>query len=831
MKLNLYPVLLLILFIFTFPDFSIAQSAPGEVQRQATITGTIVDKDNRAPLEYATVVLTNTETQDVTGGVTGPEGTFEIEAPAGTYNVRFEYISYKPVVMENQQLKGKRDFGIISLALDVAQLEAVEVTGERTTVEVRLDKKIYNVGKDLTTSGAVITDALQNIPSVAVDVEGNISLRGNENVRILINGRPSALAGFGSTEALRQLPADAIERVEVITSPSARYDAEGTAGILNIILKREKTLGVNGTVNMNIGYPASGQVTSNFNFRTDKFNIFNTLGYSYREPPGNGFFDNQYFQGLYSRIIEDRAINRRDKGFNINLGAEYFITEKQSVTASFFTRLSDEQDNTTNDTQRFIDGDLATSTLRSETENEDDKSWQVSLNYRNRFNDDGHQLTADLQYSYDDEDVNTDIFENNTFPNDLLVAQERVFETEKQDDWLIQADYVLPMGDRQFEAGYRGTFETEVNDYQLDSLDRASGEFVTNLNLTNVFTYTENVNAFYTQYGDKFGKFQVLLGLRLENTQLKGKVESDIPDANLEEELGFDFDTDFDRNYLGLFPTVNLVYEFNERENISLGYNRRINRPRGWFINPFPSRSSRTNIFQGNPDLDPAFANAFDLGYLRRWESITLTGSVYYQRETNSFERIQEDTGVTTPDGINIIRTIPINLSTNQRYGGETGVLWNPSKKLRFNGSFNIFKFITDGFYNGTDFGAENLSYFARFSSKVTLPAKIEWQTNMFYRGPSQNAQTETEGIFSLNLALSKDVLNDNGTLTFNVSDLFNSRKRRSFTVTDQFISDSEFQWRERQFTLSFIYRFNRSKRDDGRGRRGEDYDDDGGEF
>ena len=284
----------------------------------------------------------------------------------------------------------------------------------------------------------------------------------------------------------------------------------------------------------------------------------------------------------------------------------------------------------------------------------------------------------------------------------------------------------------------------------------------------------------------------------------------------------------FHKNYLGLFLTLNLIYELSEKENFSIGYNRRINRPRGFFINPFPSRSSRTNIFQGNPDLDPAFANAYDLGYLKRWEKLTLTSSVYLQKETNSFERIQEETGQVTSDGINIIRTLPINLSTNQRIGAELGLMYSPEKWLRLNGSFNFFQFETEGTFNGIDYGAKNTSWFSRFSSKVTLPGKIDWQTNGFYRGPSQNSQTESKGIFSLDLAFSKDVFKDNGTISFNVSDLLNSRKRRSFTDTmdglnddSYFTSDSEFQWRQRQFTLAFIYRINEKKKNERRGNNG----------
>ncbi|MDO6807754.1 TonB-dependent receptor [Zobellia galactanivorans] len=798
------------------------QRPQGQERQPIKITGTVLDKDNGDPLEYATLVLQSVDNPEkVTGGITDIDGKFSVETLPGKYNISVEYISYKTYKLPNQLLKESTDLGTVKLALDVAQLEGVEVVGEKTTVEVRLDKKIYNIGKDLTTSGATISDALNNVPSVNVDVEGAISLRGNENVRILINGKPSALAGFGSTDALRELPADAIEKVEVITSPSARYDAEGTAGILNIVLKREKTLGFNGSVSVNIGYPSQSSMSVNANLRTNKFNVFNTLGYRYNESPGHAFYENSYNDGQYDQINENRDYTRSGKGFNNNFGVEYFFNEKSSLTGSFFMRFQDGDDLTENYSDYFESGLLTRKSFREEIELEDEENYQFSLNYVNNIDDDGQKLTADLQYSNGDEVENSTIDDNNTFPNTSLNTLESIYQNEIDDEYLVQADYVLPMGDAQFEVGYRGTFEREITDYKLDSLNRSTNQFVTNEDLTNKFTYQENVNALYTQYGNKFGKFSFLAGLRLENTQLKGEVTSDFDTSAIEDALGEDVDLNFDKNYLGLFPTLNLIFEIGEMENISLGYNRRINRPRGRFINPFPSRASRANIFQGNPDLDPAYSNSFDLGYLKRWDKLTLTSSVYYKRETNSFEYIQEATGQTTTDSVRIIRSLPINLSSNERIGAEAGVLYNPKKWLRLNGSVNFFQFSSEGEHNGTDYGTDNTSWFARFSSKVSLPEKIEWQTNAFYMGPRQNSQTETKGMLSLNLAFSKDIMKDKGTVSLNVSDLLNSRKRQSYTVSDDFTSRSEFQFRPRSINLSFRYRINQSKDRDRKNGRG----------
>ena len=801
-------------FLLFFIFISVILSAQTAQNTEVIVTGNIVEEGTNLALEYATIAFINQSGDIVNGGISDTKGNYSITVPAGVYTIQFEFISYKTKSLTDRSLFKNTKLPPVSLAIDSESLDEVLIRAETTEVQIRLDKKIYNIGKDLTTSGANVGEALNNIPSVTVDIEGAISLRGNENVRVLINGKPSAIAGFGSTDALRQLPADAIERVEVITSPSARYDAEGTAGILNIILRKEKTLGLNGSFTANYGFPLQSGLTTNFNLRTDKFNIFNTSGIRYQKSPGNATYENRYFSPSVQNpmLREDRVYDRLNEGFNTNLGVEYFITDASSITAIGFFRTGKNKTVTTNNTSEFTAAnDLALTTVRTETETEDDKSYQFSLNYVNNFNEKGHKLTVDFQYENGAETEQSLIGEVMTFPNNLRLSSEDIINKEDQEEYLVQADYVLPLGENaQFEAGYRGTFEESTTDYVLFQEVGTSGAFVRNDSLSNIFTYNENVNAVYSQYGNKFGNFSFLLGLRLENTELKGKVDAE----NLITTEGTEINLNFDKNYVGLFPTVNLIYELAKDEDITLGYNRRINRPRSWYINPFPSRSSEANVFQGNPDLNPAFASAFDLGYLKRWgRKITLSTSVYYQYETDSFERVQEDTGLSTQNGVPIIRTIPINLSTNSRYGFEAGLLYNPKKWLRFNGSFNFFKFVTEGTFNNVDYGNEDTSWFARGSVKITLPGNVDWQTNGSYRGPRNNSQTTSQGIFSLNLALSKDIMDDNGTLAFNVSDLLNSRKRKSFTETDTFTSNSEFQWRERQFRLTFTYRFNEKKK------------------
>ncbi|WP_298423578.1 outer membrane beta-barrel family protein [uncultured Kordia sp.] len=803
-------LLFLLFFIGTIP---IVFAQKGNTVKKVTITGKVFDKTTNQPLEYATIIFQDVaKKKPVTGGITNGKGEFSIVVNADTYNIKVEFISFKTQEIKGKPLLKDTSLGSFFLTEDLESLKAVEVIAEKTTVEIKLDKKIYNVGKDLTVRGGTVSDVLDNVPSVSVDVEGNVSLRGNENVRILINGKPSGLVGLNSTDALRQLPAEAIEKVEIITSPSARYDAEGTAGILNIILRRSKLQGINGAITTNVSYPKGYGVSGNINYRTGDFNFFTTSGYNHREVPGNSNTFTEYFNGDDPNTFlgEDRTFDRIRKGFNSNFGVEWYINKSTSLTASLVYRNSDNESSTVNTLTQFDSGlNITNQSSRFDPETEDDKTIQYALNFDKNFKKSGHKLTVDFQYESSSEAENSFISVDN-------ILAEQVATVEDQDRILLQTDYTVPLSETaQFEFGYRGNFLDLNTDYLVAFLE--GDDFVSDTNLSNVLNYREYVNAFYSQYGNKVDKFSFLLGLRMESTRI---TVDQLTSGSLDK-----------KNYVGLFPTINLGYEITENQSITLGYNRRIRRPRSRFINPFPSRSSITNVFQGNPDIDPSYSNGIDLGYLNRFGKLTLNTSIYFQRATDVFNFISEDTGQTTilnGEEVPIIRRTPINLARNDRYGFEFTLTYNPSRKWRVNGNFNLFQSINRGDFNGTNFDAENLSWFVRINNKVTLPAGIDWQTRLFYRGPSEDAQNIRKGLFSANLAFSKDLFKDKASIAFNVSDVFNSRKRQSESFTDTFNSEGEFQWRERTFNLSFTYRFNQKKKRQ-RGNGGQNFNDEGG--
>ncbi len=735
--------------------------------------------------------------------MTDQKGKFIIEVPEGRYTISYEFLSFKTITLNNVEINSNMTLETVRLEEDAETLEEVELIAEKSTMEIKLDRKIYNVGKDMTVKGGTASDVLDNIPSVTVDADGVVSLRGNENVRILINGKPSGLIGINDTEALRQFPADAIAKVEVITSPSARYDAEGTAGILNIILRRDKIKGFNGVVTGNLGYPERYGFSTSLNYRLKKVNFFTNIGYSYRNSPGLASYETEYFSPTATYNYTDQNIDYQRSGDNLNanIGLEYYIAKESSITGSFLYRNSDRIRESENTTNGYSESDeLVNTSLRNEYETSDDNVYQFDLNFLHNFKKDGHKLDIDFQFQDNTDLENSLITNEELFPDEFDKPSQKIIADELQNRILIQTDYVLPMkSDQQLELGFRVNINDQETDYQYFNEDE-DGDFIINDSLTNLFEYDEKVSAAYAQYGNKIGKFSALLGLRFENSDI------DIRST------GKEIDSVVTKNYNNLFPTVNLVYELSETENVTLGYNSRIRRPRSRFINPFPSQSSQTNIFQGNPDLDPSISNGLDAGYYKRWEKVTFNTSIYYSHATDIFQFIRTDTGETTPDGIPIIRTSPINLNTDDRYGWEFSANYTPKKSWRFNGSFNYYNSSTEGEYEGVDYGSSYNSWFARLTSKILLPAKIDWQTSMMFRGPRQNSQSKSKSSFMMNMAFSRDVLKGNGTFVFNVDDLFNTRKRITETSTDTFYQYSEFQWRQRQFRLSFTYRLNQKK-------------------
>ena len=832
MKKLKFAISLLLLFVSVL---SFAQERPQG--KKVIISGKITEKVSGTPLGYATVSLSKSTSPDVpvAGSLADENGDFKIEVNAGTYDIKFEFISYKSLELKSQVLEDNKNLGKISLDLDAEMLDAVEIRAERSTVEIKLDKKVYNVGSDMIVKGGSVSDVLDNVPSVSVDVEGNVSLRGNENVRILIDGRPSG--GVNIADVLKLLPADSVDKVEVITNPSARYDAEGGGGILNIILKKGKNQGINGTVTLSTGDPANHGFTGTVNYKTENFNLFTTQGYSYRKGPGNFLNDTEYLDeetGATTGFLNERRNNERlNKSYNGSFGFDWYLNKSTTWTNTVgYRRSTGGNPEDVIQYKYFADRSLESITNRFNNEDSKDTNLDFSSNFIKKFAKEGHQLTVDFLVSQSKDNDISGISSITTPANAGLTesTDQRTANLQNQDRTMIQADYVLPLGEKsQFEAGYRGNFTNILTDYAVEDLE--GGLWQNNERYTNTLEYNENINALYTSFGSKVNKFSYLLGLRWEDTNI------DINQFTTEK-----YST---KKYNNFFPSAFVAYEFSEGTSISLSYSRRISRPRSRSINPFSSLSSNINQFRGNPDLDASLSDAFDLGFLKKWSQFTFNTSMYFTR-TNDAVQFVRNVETNEQTGVDILVTSPRNVGIEDRFGFEFTLAYTPYKWWKLNSNFNLFRNQTKGNYTYSifddlgqsvdvtqDFNNTAYSWFARINSRINFPLGIDWQTNATYNAPQTNAQGKSKGIISANMAFSKDVLKDKATIALNVNDLFNSRKRISETFLASQNAYSEMQWRERQVTLTFTYRFNKQKneRDKTTKKPGSDSDNGGEEY
>ena len=814
MKKQTMKKLILFLNIFFTTIYLFSQSNNYNQTKEFIISGVISDLESEELLEYATITLLDPNDNNViTGGITDNLGRFSIPAQAGKYNILIEFISFKNLNLNNVDLNKDLNLGKIKLQLDYESLDEVEIIAEETSVEIRLDKKIYTVGKDLTVRGGTGTDVLDNIPSVSTDIDGNILLRGNDAARILINGKPSRLVGINSS-FIKELPADAIEKVEVITSPSARYEAEGSGGIINIILRKSKKLGFNGSISANTGNPKSNSISTNINYRSGKINFFNSSSVYDRIRPGSSSGITEYFNGSEPSTFfsEERERERISDGYFINNGFEWYIDDNTSLLGSFFYN-DYSSDNLESNTIRELDANsnILNTIVQNDYEDDVDNNREYNLNFEKKLDDDGQLITIDLQYENSKEWENSIIDENS-------IVNESVIENIQSESYLIRSDFVLPIGEnRQFEAGIRIESEDDITDYKV--FDNIDNVFVEDLNQSNLFQYKEQISALYTQYGVKVDeKYSFLLGLRLENT-LKNVNQLTIQDFTKIDDTG-------------LFPTFNFGLEFGDDETLTFGYNRRIRRPWSRFINPFPTKISPILIWQGNPYLDPTYSNNLDLGYVKKYESsFTVNTSAYFQKSTNSINTIIEETGeFANINGVDVpivVRT-PINLSTNERFGFELNLSYRKGRKWNINSNFNLFQNKVEGTYNDIVYDSENVSWSFRLNNKVTLPGKVDWQTRMNVRGPNETAVSKSDGDFSIDLAFSKELFKDNATLTLNIKDLLDQRGWRNETFNDNFYNDFEYRWSQRSATLNFTYRFNQKKNQNRRQMRSGGFDDGG---
>jgi len=778
-------------------------AAFAQENKQYSLQGTVIG-DEDMPLPYAAMALYKQQDSSLLQSTTTDEkGVFEVQVRSGLYYVQVQFLSYQPLTIDSIQVEDKNiNLGKINLAEDKTTLEEVVVSTERKEMEIRLDKRVFNVDKDPQNKGRNAQDILDNLPSVTVDMDGNVSLRGSQNVRILIDGKPSGLVGIRSLDALRQLQGNMIERIEVITNPSARYDAEGEVGIINIVLKKEKRKGVNGSFDVRAGYPEDFGGGFSINYRSGMVNLFASYGAGYQKRPGFGS-SYQIFENADTAFSYDRYREHKRGGFSnqARIGSNIYFKSNHTLTISgLYSYSHGNNDATLTYTDYDENGTQTQEVIRKDDETEIEQTIEASLNYKKEFKRKGQVFTFDFQFTDNKDGENSSIEETSNLSSIAPILQ-KVSNTENEQRWLIQTDYVHPWGkDGKIETGAKAMLRNINNDFTVQE-QNSTGEWLTLNNFNDQFLYTENIYAVYAMAGNKWGNFSAQAGLRFEYSDVKTElVESKTVNH---------------RQYYNFFPSTHFSYEFKKQHTLQISYSRRINRPRFWWLLPFFGYSDSRNIFGGNPNLNPEFVNSIELGHIKYWDKGSLLSSIYYRHTDNKMDRLL------LSDTAGITQRFPVNVGFEHSFGVELSGSYTPWDWWDLSANVNFYRSIVKGEYQGIRYDNDTYAWNAQAKTKWTIKKIFHIQISLNYRSPMLDAQGFIKARYNIDAGLSLDVLKGKGTITFNARDIFNTRKRQSEIYGEDFYSESEFQWRSRRFLVNFSYRLNQ-KKSKGKGGRGK---------
>lgn len=772
-------------------------------QGKAQVKGKVLDSLSASPLGYTSIAIWSViEKKLINGNISDDGGNFVIDIPYGKYYPEINFVGFRPFRGPDFEVSKESpvyDLGLIKLGQSVGVLDEIVVQAEKSSMELSLDKKIFNVGKDLANSGGTASDVLMNIPSVAVDPEGSIKLRGSDNVRILIDGKPSGLATFKGGSGLQQLQASMIERVEIITNPSARYEAEGIGGIINIVLKKDKNQGFNGSVDVISGHPTNYGLAANFNYRHRKVNFFINYGLAYRNQPGIGSLYQEVY-GQDTTFILQQYNRSKLKGLNNNIrgGLDYYINEKNIITAAYLFRRTDVNriTNIVYNDYLFSVENLKSYTTRRQDEDEIEPNSEYSLIYKKIFEGKNHELLAEVKYLDNWESSDQTYTQYYFLPDGTEDASKAVIQKSPNDEsekqLLFQLDYTKPFAiNGKIETGFRTSNRSMVNDF-LVTQQNTMGGFDPLPGLDNVFYYDESITAAYGILGNKTNKLSYQAGVRAEWTDIKTRLEK-TNEVN-------------PRKYSNLFPSAHVTLSLPHENSLQVSYSRRVRRPFYNDLSPYVTFSDNRNFFSGNPDLNPEFSNVFEIGHIKYYEIGTLSSSLYSRNTRDKIDNIR----LVNLEGNSITRTE--NLRSENAWGAEFASTLAIAKWWKWDASFNFFYAEIDGSNIVSSYKSNTYSWFTRQTSRFSLPGKVDIQLRTNYEARQKTAQGRRKALYYADFSVSKEIIKGKGTLNLNILDMFNTRKMRSVAEGETFYSDRSFQFRRRQINLTFNYRIKQSK-------------------
>lgn len=798
---------------------------------EGKISGKVVEAGNNQTVAFATAILTDRKTKANVRTVEADiDGNFILTSiPKGIYTFKVSYIGFQTMVRDSVAITDKvkeLDFGTLKMSPSKGTtLNEVTITAPKPTMQLGIDKKVFSVDQSLVSEGGSAADLLQNVPSVQTDLDGNVSLRGSSGVRVFIDGKPSLIAGGNIAQILQSIPASSIESVELITNPSAKYDAEGQSGIINIVLKRNKKLGFNGSVALTAGNRENYNANTSLSFQNKRLNLYGNYSYRYSNRIGGGYNNITYLNpspGALAFANQDNESLDLNKGHNIKTGLDYFLAEKSVISFSSGLNLRNGDENEIlNINQLYADGTPFALSNRTNIEQQKGNSYDLNLDFSQKFKNPKEELTANIGYSEGTNDnyqvYNTNIFNNNGKPaNDIDI--QRTTRDGFNRNFNIQLDYTKPLGEfGKIEAGYRSQFRISESSTFADQLSPVDGGFDFNYQLSNDFNSKDQIHAAYFNYQNQIKDFGYQVGLRGEDARLDTKMGA----YDINSNIGY---TPGKVAYRRIYPSVFLTQKLKGEQQVQLSYSRRVNRPRGWDTNPFVDVSDPLNYRQGNPNLQPEDVHAFELSYSKFWKKLTFISSAYMRQTNDVIQRIR-----TEPDENGITITTPQNLTRNISSGLELIGKFDVSRKWNFTANVNLYQSKIVGVPAFGIVENSGFSYNANLTNNFVLPYGVTLQIRGDYRAREVMAQGIRKANYGVDAGAKYDI-NKKASLSLNVRDVFFTRRWRMETTGTTSIVDFSRYMQGTMGNLTFSYRFGKTdfsfkktKKNDEQGRPDEE--------
>jgi outer membrane receptor protein involved in Fe transport len=833
--------LISILCINLIPSFLAGQNQqpmqfnPSQMQPIGKVTGTIVDAQNSEPIEYANVVVFRWKDSTVVGGtVSNSQGKFLIDKIGfGRYYLKVSYIGYSTKRYDSLLVtprKTEYSYKLIKLKPKNVNLNEVVIKSQKEATNYNLDKKVFNVDLNLANSGGTAVDVLQNIPSVTVDADGGVAVRGYTNITVLVDGKPAELAGFSGSDVLAQIPASSIESIELVTNPSAKYDPDGTGGIINVILKRKSNLGFNGNLMGNAGTKGRYSSSVNLNLRSDNFNIFSSYdGRFFNMLNGGNTVRTSSTSGVPSTLdqVSNNTNNMKNNSFNI--GADYFLTELDIISFSTQFRIGDFDNGGTTSYKDYLQNSIVDQNFdRLNNSTRNFNSYNYTLSYKKKFDDKNQEFTADVMYSQSSMDATTNTNQqyyvtdiSNVVP---AASLQNALSSNSEKRWLIQANYIQPLGALgRLETGFKSSIkDLGSNNNYLDFNFTTNAWGPSNL-MNNDYDYKEQIHAIYGIFSNNLGLLTYQIGLRGEEALIKGSSVSE--------------NISFNNNYFEIYPTVHLKYNLSDVDELALSYSRRIDRPNNRQLNPYIDRSDSLNWNQGNLSLKPQFFNAFEMGYTTLVAKTSLITNLFYRSSNDLISNItalstsQNGTllsnGILLPNGVTY--STFENIASGQSYGAEFIASSQVSEWFKLNGNVSVFNNSVDDPSLGGN--RASTSWIARLNTTFTLMEGLQLQLMFNYNSPSlliqtgggvgggggffggSTAQSKVDEQHYMDLMLRDEIMNGKLTFTLRITDVFNTRTFNTQTTGSNFYQTTDRIMDTRIASLGVSFRIVDSKK------------------